>query len=189
MRLLRRQAGWRWPVNGLVTGPIGAGKTTVCQRVVAWAQERGYRVRGVLTPAILEGGVKTGIAILDIESGARRSLARLGQEAAGLVVGKYMFDPDVLRWGCAILERAAQEGGDLLLVDEIGPLELAQGGGFVRALDILAAGVFPRTLTVVRETLLGALRRRLPQLQFVEFAVSGGNRQELAGQIVERLWR
>jgi len=169
-------------------GRIGAGKTTVCQRAVEWARGHGYLVRGVLTPAILENGTKTGIAILDIETGVRRTLARIGQEPGGLVVGKYSFDADALQWGCEILARASDQGGDLFVVDEIGYLELERNGGFVHALSILEAGIFPRTLTVVREPLLGAFQRRLPLVRFIEFRVTEANRQGVAGDIAERLF-
>lgn len=182
-------AGAAMSVNGIVTGRIGVGKTTVCQQVIALARQRGHIVHGLLTPAIIgPDGLKVGISITDLSTGRSRTLARIEQDGAGLPVGKYTFDPTVLRWGCAALERAAEGGCDLLLVDEIGPLELLRGQGFVRAAEILEAGILPHTLLVVRESLLEAIRARAGGAPLLEFQVSEQNRDHVAAEIVDRLF-
>lgn len=171
------------PINVLITGPIGVGKTTVCLRVIEAARRAGLSVGGILTPAILEeSGEKSGIAIVDLATGERRLLARIGEYPEGLRLGKYTFERQALEWGCAILRR--ERSADLLVIDEIGRLELERGEGFVGALDILAAGEARRSLSIVRETLLPALYARLPQVSFVEFRVNEQNRSALAEEIV-----
>lgn len=175
-------------INGLVTGRIGVGKTTVCQRVVELARERGYSVGGLLTPPIFgQDGSKVGIAIVDVQRGARRTLALVGEDLGGPLLGKYSFDAEALRWGCEVLDRASREGCDLFVVDEIGRLELERGEGFVRALAILEANLLPRTLVVVRESLLDAFERRLPRIAMAKFEVTEVNRQHIAQDIADHL--
>ena len=70
----------------LLSGPIGAGKTTLCERAAAAARERGLRVAGVLAPAIVEDGAKVGIEAVDLASGKRRLLARTDRELGGMAV-------------------------------------------------------------------------------------------------------
>ena len=177
------------PLNGLLTGPIGVGKTTVCQRVAGLARERGLSVGGTVTPAIYDqSGEKIGIALIDLETAERRVLAHLDRGQPGLKVGKYGFDVQVLAWGCDILDRAAVAGCDLFLVDEVGPLELVEGQGFTRALTVLETGILPRTLTVVRPALLDQVRQRAPGSRFVVFSVTEENRETLPGSIVDRLF-
>ncbi len=176
------------PVNGIITGRIGVGKTTVCERVIELARAGGYAVRGVLTPAIIgPDGRKVGIAIIDLATGESRTLARTDQEGTGLQVGKYAFDPAALRWGCEALDQAIGVGCDLLLVDEVGPLELSRGGGFVRAVTALEAGILPHVLLVVRESLLDDIRQHGGPAPLLEFRVTEENRDCLPAEVVERL--
>jgi hypothetical protein len=50
---------------------------------------------------------------------------------------------------------------DLLIVDELGPLELVGGHGWVHALDVLRKGDFGAALVVCRPSLLDELEENL----------------------------
>jgi nucleoside-triphosphatase THEP1 len=114
------------------------GKTTVCQAVAELARRRGYRPGGVITPALHDSdGAKVGFEAADVGSGERWPLARTDQELGGPRVGPYTFDPAGLARVLRVLRRAATAGCDLLMVDEIGPLELEQGKGFAPILDLV----------------------------------------------------
>ena len=177
------------PISGLMTGPIGAGKTTVCQRVVDLVRKRGFSVGGIVTPAIYDqSGEKTGIAIIDLGTTERRVLAHLDHGQPGLKVGKYRFDPMVLQWGREALDRAAAGGRDLFLVDEIGPLELVDGQGFTRALTVLETGILPRTIVVVRPSLLALVHQRATECLLVVFYVTDENRETLPYSIADQLF-
>ena len=76
---------------------------------------------------------------------------------------------------------------DLLVVDEIGPLELEQGRGLAPVLEPLAAGRVPRALVVVRAWLLDALRARLPGISMATFTVSPKTRESIPKQVVNWL--
>jgi nucleoside-triphosphatase len=70
------------------------------------------------------GGVRVGFMIVDLDSGARGWLARVG-DFRGPRVGKYVVVvDDVLRVGVPALERALA-GSNVIAIDEIGPMELA----------------------------------------------------------------
>lgn len=146
----------------LVSGAIGAGKTTACQKVVGAARARGYTCGGLLTPALIEEGCKVGILGVDLTSGECRVLARKDRDLGGPCVGCYHFTADAFAWANAVIASAVEAGCDLLVVDEIGPLELIQGGGLAPALDLLSA--VPRALIVVRLSLVNTLRDRLERV-------------------------
>jgi nucleoside-triphosphatase THEP1 len=110
-------------------------------------------------------------------------------------VGPYSFDPAALARALRVLRRAAATGCDLLMVDEIGPLELEQGKGFAPILDLLPVEGPTHTLIVVRPALLDPLLLRLRdavgrpcRTGFTVFSVTEENRDELPLQIVEALW-
>jgi nucleoside-triphosphatase THEP1 len=152
-----------------------------------------------LTPPILdENGVRLGIEVVDLASGERRVLARrsgpdVGQprlegDFAGPRVGPYRFSRRALQWGQDVVARAIAVGCDLLVVDEIGRLELERNEGFDHVLDLLETSIVLRSLVVVRATLLGTFRQRLPELEFITFEVTDNNRHTLPLEITERLF-
>lgn len=194
-------------MNAVLTGRVRIGKTTVCQAVADLARERGYCVRGILTPPILDpDGERLGIEVLDLASRERRVLAqvrrpvlepgnvpgqsetRLQGDFSGPQVGIYEFDAAALQWGQDVVARAIAVGCDLLIVDEIGRLELQQGIGFNRVLNLLETSIVLRSLLVVREELLDLFQHRLPGLQFISFEVTPENRYTLPFGIADRFF-
>jgi nucleoside-triphosphatase THEP1 len=180
------------PPIGLLTGPVGVGKTTVAERVVGLARRKGLLCGGLLAPAMINRcGQKVGIWGADVESGERRILARTERNLGGPSVGAYSFDTNALAWAVTVIERAlapaALRSYDLIVVDEIGKLELWHGTGLAPVLPKLAAGAGRRSLVLVRDSLLAELQARLAPAEQVVFAVDEENRGTLAPQILASL--
>jgi nucleoside-triphosphatase len=170
----------------LLSGQIGVGKTTICQRVLALARTRGYRCGGLLTPAILDRrGYKVGIAALDLLSGQSWTLARIDQPMDGPQIGRYHFGARALQRGLTAIAQAAQEC-DLVLIDEVGPLELEHRKGLAPALDILPHT--PLALVVVRSALLDRLLAHLDGVEVAVFIATEENRETLPHRIVACLF-
>jgi nucleoside-triphosphatase len=107
----------------LLTGNPGVGKTTVLMKTVNALKESGYKVGGMISREVREGGARVGFEILDLQSSRRGWLARVSQRS-GPQVGKYRVNIEDLN---AIGSQAitdAVENCDVVAVDEIGPMEL-----------------------------------------------------------------
>jgi len=169
----------------LLTGERGTGKTHLCQRVVEEARRRGFSCTGVLSPALFDGQEKVGISLVDVATGEERPLASAEDASQGLQWGRYGFVPSSLTWGGALLTRATP--CQLLVVDELGPLELELGQGLVKALDVLAQGGFSLALVVVRPALLNEVTARLKGRQPIILEVTPSNRDQLPVQILSML--
>jgi len=170
----------------LLAGQRGVGKTTVCQRLVEIASRRGYRLAGVLTPGLFDqSGAKVGFEAVDAGSGERRVLARANSHLGGPRIGRYSFDLTSLNWASDLLQRALAEGCDLLIVDEIGPLELERGEGLLAILRHLQGEIKCHALLVVRSELLNDLRRHLPEAELRYRTVTPQNRDILPWVILE----
>jgi nucleoside-triphosphatase THEP1 len=92
---------------GLLTGPVGVGKTTVAERVAGLARRQGWVCGGLLAPAMVNScGQKAGIWGVDVRSGERRILARTDRDLGGPAVGPYSFEQAALDWALAVIESA-----------------------------------------------------------------------------------
>jgi nucleoside-triphosphatase THEP1 len=180
---------------GLLTGPVGVGKTTVAERVVGLARRQGLACGGLLAPAMVNTcGQKVGIWGVGLLSGERRILARTDRDPSGLspsgrslggpTVGPYSFDAAALDWSVGVVVGAIG-ACDLLIVDEIGKLELWQGIGLAPILPRLAAGEVERALVLVRESLLAELQVKLGAVKQVVFRISEENRGAAPRQILD----
>jgi nucleoside-triphosphatase THEP1 len=171
----------------LLTGPVGVGKTTVAERVVSLAQRQGLACAGLLAPAMLNRcGQKAGIWGVDVLTGQRRILARTDRDLGGPGVGPYSFDAAALAWAVDIVERAVG-ACDLVLVDEIGKLELWRDAGLAPVLPRLALGEATRSLVLVRDFLLAELQEKLQPVQQIVCEVSEDNRRTLPAIVLEGL--
>jgi nucleoside-triphosphatase THEP1 len=146
----------------LLSGPVRIGKTTLCLRLVERARELGLSLGGVLTPAVMEDGVKVGIQAVELGAGETRLLARTDCDLGGTRVGPYSFDGSVLEWVVRCCERALDGSDQIVFVDEIGKLELNRGGGLAPLIPVLARPREQVTVAIVRDFLLDALVERLP---------------------------
>ncbi len=176
-------------MNILLTGERQVGKTTVCRRVAELARGLGYGPAGVLAPALLgEDGLPVAYHSLMVSDGQQRLLARADGDLGGPRTSRYSFDAAVFSWVLGRLRGAISQDCDLLIVDEIGPLELEQGRGLAPFLSDLSARRLPPLLLVVRPELVAQLQRRLSDIPFCTFTVTQENRQALPNAILKELF-
>jgi nucleoside-triphosphatase THEP1 len=166
----------------ILTGGRGVGKSTVCREAAALGDQRGYRCRGIITLAY--DGVRD---VLDVGSGLRRRLTRTAGEGRAVVQGRFRFDPQTLSWGSKALSQATP--CDLLLIDEIGPLEVARGGGWVTALDTVRAGGYALAVLVVRPELVAEVLAELADTVPQILTVTLRNRDRLPVRLVNAVER
>jgi len=172
-----------------LTGTPGVGKTTVLLKTVEKLKLQGVSVGGMISREARIGGERVGFEILDLMSGNRGWLAHVeGKE--GPRVGKYRVNlEDVDLVGVeAVLD--AVESADVVVVDEVGPMELCSERFRVavrRAVEgeLVVVGVVHWK---ARDRLTDEVKKR-EDLEMVE--VTGENREDLPrilfGKVVEAL--
>jgi len=167
----------------VLTGERGVGKSTVCCETVALAQARGYTCGGIITLSRPNGTRD----LLDVRNNEARRLTLAPGEEPAVIQGRFRFDPDTLEWGNAAL--ACGLACDLLVVDELGPLEIERRGGWQSAFDALHRTNFALALVVVRPELVVQAQIRLPGSATTMIAVTLQNRDRLPAIILEILKR
>lgn len=151
----------------IITGDIQIGKTTLCSEVIQQAKLQGIETAGVLSPAVFEGGKKIGIDVLNVRSGEKRRLAVLrGEESRGLETRRWSFIQEALDWGNQVFEDSVP--CTLLIVDELGPIELEEEQGWVEGLKAIDSRQFQDCLVVVRPHLVDTALARWPEAEIWE---------------------
>jgi len=153
----------------VLTGARGGGKTYACVAAARKAAELGYRIGGFVSRSERDArGVPTSIRIEEIVTGESRLLARRGARLGGPSwppspsrpggPEPFGFSPSTLAWAIELAARALASGPDLVVVDEIGPVELELGEGLFPLLAAIAARA-PETaaLVTVRPSLASRL--------------------------------
>jgi nucleoside-triphosphatase THEP1 len=146
----------------LLTGDSGEGKTTLVAEMVSLLRRQGMIVGGVLALGYWEDGRRAGFDVVDLMGGRKAPLCRrVSDGAEGNAGTSFTFCPDGLRLGREALSIARLREGcaALVVVDEVGPLELA-GGGWSSALDSLAEEWSGPMLWVVRRKLVQEVKDR-----------------------------
>jgi len=174
------------PKQLLITGALERGKTTLCGELARQARADGWDVKGVLSPAVLEEGRKVGIDLVDLSSGERRPLAYRERPTDGIHTKRWSFIKDATEWGNAIL--GASTPCDLLIIDELGPLELERGEGWLNGLKAMDSGGYRLALIVIRPPLLDTALKKWPDAEVIEITTPTQAFQ-LAERIVEMIPR
>lgn len=155
----------------LVVGEPGSGKTSWCREYIDEQRKRGATVGGILCPAIEHQGQRVGSNALDLLTGQAVPFARLsrhGSFKAGEKIGDYTISKDGISFACGAIERAVESSCDLVVIDEVGPLELG-GKGLMSAVELALASAV-NVLIVVRSSLREALQKHFPEYEFVVVA-------------------
>ncbi len=138
----------------LLIGAVGAGKTTALTNLAGRWRSSGRDVRGILAHRVMEEGRLIGYDLEVIGEGKRVPLARRSGTSLEKV-GPFAFS----KAGLALGRRALRESAaaQVVIVDEIGPLEL-KGGGWAREVVELLRESSTALILVVREELSARVR-------------------------------
>ena len=175
-----------------VTGAPDAGKTLVCQRLVEAARHKGLRVSGLVTEARRLSSGRIVQTVINLRTGERRRLADYvgvdeGEPIGRGVAGRFSwtFVGESVRWGRHELDRCLSGTTDLLVIDQLGPLELLAGSGWINAVRVLQEGRYGLAVVVVNPLVVAQLKDRLGEADVQEIEAG----QATPEQLQERLLR
>jgi nucleoside-triphosphatase THEP1 len=151
---------------------MSSGKSAWCSRHIEFARAKGQVVGGVLSRPVFAQGQKVGIDLLDLQTGEEKRLANLRTaESKGLMTKRWQFEPHTLTWANHVLRELPP--CDVVIIDELGPLEFSRDEGLLEGMRIVDDKRFPEMYVVVRPELLSRALQRWPWAEVLD--VSKGN--------------
>jgi len=165
----------------VVTGAIGEGKTAWLATLAGLLKGKGVSVGGILALRIIKDGITTGYDVSDISSGVRTPFLRnTGSETMG--VERFTVNDAGYRAGYIALDPDISREKDVVIVDEVGPLEL-RGRGWSKRISELLDETKPILIIAVRKNLKEAVieKFRINDVRIIE--VGSGDAVRLATEI------
>ena len=154
--LTRPGGAFRVPIRVVVvTGPGSSGKTEAVISAADSLRADGVPVTGFVQPGVWVDDRKVGFRVRDLATGAEASLAMLSARGGGDFGTRFEFDDEGFRLGAGSLSRASS--GAVVVVDELGPVELRGEGHMPGVRDALATPALRGAVIVVRRTLVPTL--------------------------------
>jgi nucleoside-triphosphatase THEP1 len=136
----------------IVTGRPGAGKTPAICAAADALSRLGVPVAGFVQIPVWEPAGKGGYRVRDVASGEERTLAVKVGDGRGQHGTPFRFEPAGFSFARAAVGRAGR--GTILVLDELGPVELRGGGHMATVRLALARPAVAAALVTVRPALI-----------------------------------
>jgi len=137
----------------IITGEIHQGKTTFTQKIVSDLHAQNIRIAGFFSVGINENGMRTGFNLVDIESSRQIELCSDKKNEKLIKFGRYYFNSDAISLGNEILNLDNLSDKQLIVIDEVGHLEL-NGQGWSNAIENITRNNTVPQLWIVRKSLV-----------------------------------
>jgi nucleoside-triphosphatase THEP1 len=165
----------------ILTGPVHSGKTSLLKNVVRELRRQKYRIDGFLSEAVWEKEETVGYDLFDLREERSFPLIRRTGEKKWQKIGSYFFIPQGLARAEEIILR--EKDVDILVVDEVGPLELS-GKGFWPALRQVIFNPVKSFLFVARINILEDFLKTLGECEVKIFDIKN---KESFSRLIEEI--
>ena len=172
----------------ILTGKRGSGKSTMVLNLASELQAESFSVAGIAAREVIEEEKRTGYSLRDLSTGEEVPYAtRTGESHQDNPI-PFTFSKAGYEFGNMVLKKPIALESDLLILDEMGPLELKGEGWAVTFSKILQIRLGP-TLIVVRPSLVESIIHQYHLENHVLIDIEKESREEVTKRIKEILER
>jgi nucleoside-triphosphatase THEP1 len=170
----------------VLTGKVNQGKTTLANEIVSKLKKEGIRLQGFVCPGKKNDQSKYTYYIKDIESGVEHLLCSLHPDREKQHYGRFYFEEDGIKAGCQIINKSMESQTDLLVIDELGPMEI-NNKGWAPAIENVLEHNASAQLWVVRDGLVKPMMRKWNLGHVIIFHLGEDTPDEIAKTISHQL--
>jgi nucleoside-triphosphatase len=167
----------------VLTGAPGVGKTTALIRVARELKERGVKVGGIVSRELrTNNNMRIGFEFIDLTTNDRNVLASI--TGNGPKVGRYFVNVAGCRFAAERLMNAVRNS-DVIICDEIGPMELKSREFIDSAMNLL--DVEKKVIVVVHQKLQHLLIDEFRNKSSLLIKLDLKNREKVNEILLDRL--
>lgn len=168
----------------LITGKVQEGKSGFIKSFIELCQQHRLNLAGFVAEGTFKNDKRDSFTLIDIATGKRVALAKRTKMEGWSRYRDFYFNPEGFKAGGEMLGGGLERGADLLVLDELGPMELA-GEGWSSIIEKLDNNYDIPQLWVVRERILREVRDRwnVPKQNVVY--VAGADAEQLIQKVKE----
>lgn len=170
----------------ILSGAIASSKTRTLGELIELLKGSAVKIGGFYSPRIMEHDITTGYDIISISSGKSAALLRLAEGDSNLKIGKYRLIPDGFSLGRELLKPENNNSNQLVVIDEIGKLEL-QGKGWAKSLEALLHSRKNHLLIAVRTDFVDAVIEKWHIKNYRVFDVDNLDSRKIAADILKTI--
>jgi nucleoside-triphosphatase THEP1 len=182
---VRSKSGFQQKVF-IISGSQNEGKTWLAKNLVGVFRENNIPVGGFLSEKVREGSQIIGYDLVDILTNSREILLRESDQTGGNKIGRFAIFPQGLKKGIQLLSPAQLLGKRLVIIDEVGRLEL-NDKGWSDGISSLMKTSKIHLLFTVRDSFTDEVIRKWSIGQPHIFKVSQTNYQECGKSIIDQM--
>ena len=136
----------------ILTGSQGEGKTTFAIKLVELLH-KVYKIGGILSHGTWQYNKRVSFDIEDIMTGTRELLCDTNPSVDGIPFRHFFFKPSGFIFGKCAINNALAAQADIMIIDEVGPLEM-EGKGWAESIEKILNSGCPVAIFIVRRALV-----------------------------------
>jgi nucleoside-triphosphatase THEP1 len=162
----------------LITGEVHQGKSSFMNELADKLKQKEFKIAGFLAPALFANGERIGYSLLSLSDGTQITVASKLFQPGWQKTRRFWFNPQAFESGKNWVENALANEIDLIIIDEIGPLEIA-GEGWDSLLRKTTDNCNCLQIWVVRKQLLDQVIERYELKNPAVLAIDSTTTEEL----------
>ncbi|HOB84326.1 MAG TPA: nucleoside-triphosphatase [Bacteroidales bacterium] len=170
----------------IISGPVGGGKTTFTKNIIEFLKDQEIKSEGILSDRITGGSETLGYDIIDISTGKREVFLRENEKTGNEKIGKFYISPKGLAKGRSILEELTTYITGIVIIDEVGLLEL-QGRGWHDSISELLEKSSNHILITVRDKFVDEVKKKWNLSDAIIFNVPDNDNRKAGWLIYQQI--
>ncbi len=143
----------------ILTGEMQQGKTSLLKRLLNELASEELPTEGFYTEVIIKNDERLGYTLNTIHSDESVILCGKSSETGLKRYGRFYFNETAIEKGNLILQKALENNAPLIVIDEVGPMEMS-GDGWASSIDKICESSGIPMIWTVRKSLAGKAARK-----------------------------